>query len=195
MIKNILIVFSALVIATYSVKAQEINLKLKNKKYPYNKNNLGSLTKKTDSSPILFGVYVLTLINPMLVIEDKTAFFGLTKEISLGLQSAVRAGRISFEYTYVFRNYNRNHLRFSYNYDLILESSPYVSIILTPGAGYFTDTKNKGWFLHASGGIFFVPLENVALYPYLRCRHTFIPDKNKSDINDISLGMAFLIYL
>ena len=196
--KFILIVFFVLIAATLSVKSQDVNFKLKDSKHSSNKFsglNNGSLTKKTGSPPIFIMVYTLILINPMLVIEDKKAFFGLTKEISFGISSAVRAGRISFEYSYIFRNYNRNHLRFSYNYDIVLDDMNLALFIATPGVGYFTDTKNKGWFLQGSAGIFFAPMENAALYPYLRYRHTFITNENKSDIDDISLGMAFLIYL
>ncbi len=194
-VKNIVIAFSVLFFFTTYIKAQTISLKLNENKVSSITTNYNSITKRTDATPIIFAIYGLVLINPMLVIEDKTAFFGLTKEISMGISSAVSSGRISFEYTYVFRNYNRSHLRFSYNYDILLESSDFVAFIMTPGAGYFTDTKNKGWFLHCSAGMFLVPFESAAIYPYFRYRHTFIPDKNKTDINDISLGMAFIIYL
>lgn len=197
MIKNISVIFVILLSFSYGTNSQNFSLKLKENKYPVTQNrefNLSSLTKKADAPPYVLAIYALTLINPMLVIEDKKAFFGLTKEVSFVLSTSVRLGRVSFEYSYVFRNYNRNHLRFSYNYDIILESSDFAAFILTPGAGYFTDTKNKGWFLHTSAGVFLAPMENIAIYPYFRLRHTFINDRNKSDINDISLGMAFLFY-
>lgn len=195
-IKCILIVFILSVFCTASLRTQNFSLKLKeNKSLINSEHKFNSVTKKAGSPPIVFAVYALVLINPMLVIEDKTAFFGLTKEISFGISRAVRAGRISFEYSYIFRNYNRNHLRFSYNYDIVLDDMNLALLIATPGAGYFTDTKNKGWFLQGSAGIFFAPMENAALYPYFRYRHTFITNENKSDIDDISLGMAFLIYL
>jgi hypothetical protein len=197
MLKTAVIAF-CVILGTFSIKSQDINLKLKESSYSQNnfsKLKPASLTKKTGDPLFVFAIYGLVLINPMLVIEDKKAFFGLTKEISFGISSAVRAGRISFEYSYIFRNYNRNHLRFSYNYDIVLNDMELALFIATPGAGYFTDTKNKGWFLQGSAGIFFAPMENIALYPYLRYRHTFITNENKSDIDDISLGMAFLIYL
>lgn len=146
------------------------------------------LTKKADA-PTYF--YLAAIINPMLVIEDKKAFFGLTKEISFG---KFPYGRVAFEYSYIFRSYNTSHLRFSYNYDIILEAGNFVGFVATPGAGYFTDTKNNGWFLHGSFGAIIPASDHVAFSPYLRYRHTFIKDKTKSDINDISLGVGFTFW-
>ncbi len=135
--------------------------------------------------------YLPVIINPMLVIEDKKVFIGLTKEISIGI---IPYGRVAFEYSYIFRNYNKNHLRFSYNYDIILSASDFVAFIATPGAGYFTDTKNNGWFLHGSIGALMGPGEPFVFIPYFRYRHTFISQKISSDINDISLGVGISFY-
>ncbi len=147
-----------------------------------------SLTKKADA-PTYF--YLAAIINPMLVIEDKKAFFGLTKEVSFG---KFPYGRVAFEYSYIFRSYNTSHLRFSYNYDIILEAGNFVGFVATPGAGYFTDTKNNGWFLHGSLGAILPVSDHVAFSPYMRYRHTFIKDKTKSDINDVSLGVSFMFW-
>ncbi|MCC6865677.1 MAG: hypothetical protein IT280_05895, partial [Ignavibacteria bacterium] len=116
---------------------------------------------------------------------------GLTKEISIGI---IPYGRVAFEYSYIFRNYNKNHLRFSYNYDIILSASDFVAFIATPGAGNFTDTKNNGWFLHGSIGALMGPGEPFVFIPYFRYRHTFISQKISSDINDISLGVGISFY-
>lgn len=146
------------------------------------------LTKEADA-PTYF--YLAAIINPMLVIEDKKVFFGLTKEVSFG---KFPYGRIAFEYSYIFRSYSTSHLRFSYNYDIILEAGNFVGFVATPGVGYFTDTKNSGWFLHGSVGAILPVSDYVAFGPYLRYRHTFIKDKTKSDINDISLGVSFMFW-
>jgi hypothetical protein len=42
-----------------------------------------------------------------------------------------------------------------------------------------------------------LPVGFMAGFPYLRYRHTFIKDKHfdKTDIDDISLGMGFVFFL
>lgn len=149
-----------------------------------------ALYKKTDAPVHIYALGLLALISPMAVFEDKKVFFALTKEISIG---KFPYGRLAFEYSYVFRNYNKSHFRFSYNYDIVLEAGDFMAVVATPGAGYFTDTKNKGWFLHGSAGVV-IGGEPVSFSPYLRYRHTFILDKLKSDINDISLGCSFIFF-
>ncbi len=139
--------------------------------------------------PYIF--YAAAFINPMIVFEDKKVFFGLTKEITFG---KFPYGRISFEYSYIFRSYNTSHLRFSYNYDIILEAGDFVAFTASPGLGYFTDTRNKGWFAQGSVGAILPFGGFIAAAPYLRYRHTFIKEKLKTDIDDVSLGMAFMIY-
>jgi len=136
--------------------------------------------------------YFAAIVNPMLVVEDKKVFFGLTKEISAGV---FPYGRLAFEYSYIFRSYNTSHLRFSYNYDFILEAGDFVGIIATPGIGYFTDTKNDGWFIQGSFGALLGPGEPLMFNPYIKYRHTFTTEKTKSDINDISIGVGFAFFL
>lgn len=154
--------------------------------------NSEKLYKKADISIPLLTLGIVSLISPMVVFEDKKTFFALTKEVSIG---KIGLGRLSFEYSYIFRDYNRNHLRFSYNYDYIIDGSDFIAIVATPGVGYFTDTENKGWFLQSSAGAFLLFDEFIIFNPYLRYRHTFTKDQLKSDINDVSLGMAFILYL
>lgn len=169
--------------------SQSINLKLKNS----SSSKRDALHfKKADMPIALYLVGIASLISPVIVFEDKKVFFALTKEISIG---KFPYGRLSFEYSYVFRDSNTSHLRFSYNYDIILFAGDFIGAIASPGAGYFTDTKNNGWFLHASAGPFFGISEYFVLHPYFRYRHTFIKDENKTDIDDISLGAAFILYL
>ena len=169
----------------------EINLKL-HKGKGIDITNSGKVTKSKIES-IYYIFYSLLLINPMLVIEDKKAYFGLTKEVSIGYYPT---GRLAFEYSYLFREMNKSHLRFSYNYDIVLETRDFAAFTLTPGAGYFTDTHNKGWFGHLSAGML-VPAGLLTVNPYFRYRHTFLQDKpaGKTDIDDISIGMGFIFFL
>ncbi len=180
----------------------QIILKLKEEKTPVQLNKSLNMykphlrakeMKTTGGSALPYIFYTMLFINPMLVIEDKKAYFGLTKEVSVGYYPY---GRLAFEYSYIFRSKNTSHLRFSYNFDFILEAGDFAAFILTPGAGYFTDTHNKGWFAQGSFGLI-LPAFFSAVNPYIRYRHTFIKDKQpgKTDIDDISLGMGFMLYL
>lgn len=148
------------------------------------------LHKKTDAPTGMFaGLIFLSFINPILVFEDKKIFWGLTKEIS---KSFYPYGRLSFEYSFLFRTFNKNHFRFSYNYDHVFENrSDFVIFTVSPGAGYFTDTENNGAFVQGSGGLFF-PTPVFMGHLYMKYRFTKIFDKNKSDIHDISLGLGFV---
>jgi len=194
------LIIAAVILFTCSNACSQFNLKLKEEKKPLQFDNSFSLAKnvsppvkmKTAGVALPFMFYTLLFINPMLVIEDKKVYFGLTKEISFGY---FPYGRFSFEYSYIIRDKNTSHLRFSYNYDFILEAGDFAAFTLTPGAGYFTDTKNKGWFAQASFGLF-LPVFFSAVNPYIKYRHTFVQDKQngKTDIDDISLGMGFLFY-
>ncbi len=192
MIRSITVFIFTLFILTNISSAQNYELKLKDNNSALAKPHLSKpLYKKSDLPTPLFIIGIAALISPMVVFEDKKVFFALTKEISIGKYPF---GRISFEYSYVFRSYNTSHHRFSYNYDFMAETGYLIAFVATTGAGYFTDTKNKGWFLQGSVGAIMGPGEIILLNPYLKYRHTFIKDKSKTDINDISLGMAFILY-
>ena len=148
------------------------------------------LYKKTDAPAGMFaGLIFLTFINPIIVFENNKIFGGLTKEIS---KSFYPYGRISFEYSFLFRTFNKNHFRFSYNYDLIFDNrSDWVIFAFSPGAGYFTDTEKNGAFVQGAGGVFF-PTPVFMGHLYLKYRFTKVFDNNNSDIHDISLGMGLV---
>lgn len=148
------------------------------------------LYKNNDSPTGMFGGLIfLTFINPIIVFEDKKVFWGLTKEIS---KSFFPFGRLSLEYSFLFRTFNKNHFRISYNYDHVFDNrSDWVIFVVSPGAGYFTDTKNNGAFIQGSGGLFF-PTPVFMGHLYLKYRFTKIFDENKSDIHDISLGLGLV---
>lgn len=167
--------------------SQSINLSLKDSRTKISSPHY----KKTDLPLSLYLLGIAALISPMVVFEDRKVFFGITKELSFGKYPY---GRASIEYSYIFRSYNTSHLRFSYNYDYFFGAGDFMAFAVTIGGGYFTDTQNKGWFGQTSGGVIFAASEVFTFYPNLKYRHTFIKDQLKSDINDISLGVAFIIF-
>jgi hypothetical protein len=195
MIKNILAALFLGFIFNAASQSQTSDFRFKEHQFKLKESNTSNnnslFYKKTDLPTPLFVIGIITLISPVVVFEDKKVFFALTKEISIG---KFPYGRLSFEYSYVFRSYNQSHFRFSYNYDIVLESSDFAAVIASPGAGYFTDTHNKGWFLQGSAGLLLPFSEFITYHPYFRYRHTFISEKTKSNIHDISLGMAFILY-
>jgi len=146
--------------------------------------------KKSDAPTGMFaGLIFLTFINPIIVFEDKKIFWGLTKEIS---KSFYPYGRISFEYSFLFRTFNKNHFRFSYNYDHVFQNrSDWLMFVLSPGVGFFTDTEKNGASVQCSGGLFF-PTPIFMAHLYLKYRFTNVFDKNRSDIHDFSLGMGLV---
>jgi len=170
--------------------ARELKLKDGPSKEFFELSLSGTHFKKTDAPTGMFaGLILLTFINPIVVFEDKKIFWGLTKEIS---KSFYPYGRLSFEYSFLFRTFNKNHFRFSYNYDHVFENrNDWIIFILSPGAGYFTDTENNGAFVQGSYGILF-PTPVFMGHLYLKYRFTKIFDKNKSDIHDISLGLGLV---
>lgn len=180
------------IVCTNSFSQYKLTLKEGNQHKLTSYETSNSSAFKTAKSSIPYIFYTMVFINPMLVIEDKKAHFGLTKEISFGYYPY---GRLAIEYSFIFRDYNTSHFRFSYNFDIILEARDIAAFNLTPGVGYFTDSKNKGWFAHASFGVI-IPAFVAAVNPYIRYRHTFVQNKSaeKTDIDDISLGMGFMFY-
>lgn len=195
-IKNLshIVLFLLLITAASLSQENELTLKLKEKPalnlHEAEKNKLHPVYRKSDMPTHLFaGGIFLALINPVIVFEDKKVFWGLTKEISIAF---FPYGRLNFEYSFLFRTFNKNHLRISYNYDFIEKSrSDWVMFRISTGAGYFTDTKNSGSFIQGSAG-YFIASPIVIFDLYLKYRFTYTFNKNKSDIHDISLGMGFL---
>lgn len=176
----------------FSQYNEPLQLKLKNSNSVITKNNHGNINpyKKTEL-PVgtLIAALPFVLINPVLVFEDSKIFWGLTKEISF---SSLHFGRFSFEYSFLFRTFYKNHLRVSYNYDFLYQQgTTWLYYAISPGAGYFTDTQNKGAFAQLSTG-FLVPTPVMFLHFYIKYRFTKIFTKDKSDIHDISLGTGFI---
>ena len=155
------------------------------------------LFKKNETTnatlPLAIGlVSILYLVNPIILLEDKRVSAGLTKEISLGF-GYFGEYRIGAEYSIIIRESQRNHLRLSFKYDILLkdvkpsnmlQSSSVISI----GGGYFTDFDGYGFFPELSFG-YSIRNDKFLFYPHLKLRHTIMTEKNKSNITDFSFGI------
>ena len=130
-------------------------------------------------------------INPILLLEDKKFYVGITKEFSFGI---FPYGRIAAEYSLIFRNTRLNQLRFSYNFDIPVEAGDLAAFFLTVGAGYFTDFYKEGYFPQASFSLLIPVDDNIGISTYFKIRNTFMTEKEESDIFDISLGLATVFY-
>lgn len=129
-------------------------------------------------------------LNPILMIEGKNFYVGITKEVSY---SFYPYGRIASEYSLIFRDTRVNHLRFSYNYDIVLEAGDFAAFFLTLGGGYFTDFKKEGYFPQLSFSMLIAFSDNVGTNPYIKFRHTFMTESEESDISDMSFGLSLYL--
>lgn len=191
--KFIAVFIIAMLIFCGNTKAQ-VELKLFEHKNNEPLLKLPERTSKTGLPAFVYAGLAFFFINPEIVIENKKAYFGLTKEISTGYYPY---GRIAFEYTHIFRSYSQNHLRVSYNLDYFIPTQFFVALMFSGGIGYFTDTKHNGIFPQAAFGICVpLPIANIitAVYPYIRARHTFVKGAENSNITDFSLGMGLILF-
>lgn len=156
--------------------------------------SLSSLSKPTisvsKSSPAE-AFWLIFPFNPIILVENQKVYFGLTKEFAIG---KVGFGHIAAEYSYLFRSENNSHLRFSYNYDIILEAGDLGGFLLSVGGGYFTDFNKKGIFPQVSFNMLLPLYDDVAVMPYIKTRYTFMTDNSQSNIFDFSLGLKTSFY-
>lgn len=195
--KTTVLIIAVLFISSGHAEAQ-FKLKLSDSKGRLNDSagavsGLSGKSKKSGAPAFLIAGIALFFINPEVVIENKKVYFGLTKEVSAGF---FPYGRIAFEYSYIFRSFDRNHLRISYNLDYIFESRDFIAFWLSGGVGYFTDTKNNGIFPQLSiAALIPVSMGGFgAVYPYFKARQTFVKGQENSNITDFSFGMGLLLY-
>jgi len=156
------------------------------------KHDLRLATNVNGEDAFLWFFYVLFVLDPDVMVENKKAYFGLTKEISAGYYPL---GRIAFEYTYMFERTNKSLFRLSYNYDFELGDYTYLISMASVGAGYFSDTKENGWFPQASIGLA-LPIRwdfLAGVYIYIKGRYTFVSGSGNHNNADFSLGMNWLI--
>jgi hypothetical protein len=136
---------------------------------------------------------ILYLINPIVLYDNKKIYAGVTKELSVGF-GKLGEHRFAFEYSFVFSGNISNHLRFSYKYDFLLKEKIEPSHILqgtgvlSPGAGYFTNFNKTGIFPELTFG-YAIRNHKILIFPNFKVRHTFMFNKNDTDITDISFGI------
>lgn len=155
----------------------------------YNTSELKYFSKTNFTNTLILSS--ILVISPNLVLEDKNAYFGLSKELSIGKYPY---GRVEFDYTYIFRSERTSAVHLSYNFDIPLNGNfKYPSIfMLSPAAGYYTDFIRKGVFVQMAIGFFADTgfSENISIHPYMKFRKVFMND-NYPGVNEISLGVGF----
>lgn len=148
--------------------------------------------KENSTLPLAIGVLVfLYLLNPMLLFEDGAAV-GMTKELSLGFGDFGEY-RLGAEYSFIFRSNNKSQLRFSGNYDFILDDLQpsnmlQTSTVLSLGGGFFTDFDANGYFAQSTYG-FSIRNDKLLIYPHLKARYTLIPGEERNNMFDLSFGI------
>jgi len=136
---------------------------------------------------------ILYLINPIVLYDNKKVYAGITKELSVGFGKSGEH-RFAFEYSYIFTGNNPSHLRFSYKYDFLLKDKIEPSHMLqgtgviSTGAGYFTNFNKTGFFPELTFG-YSLRNHKLLIFPNVKIRHTFMINKNATDITDISFGI------
>jgi len=179
--------------------SQVLRLKNTNTSLPDDYTKLSLSKDRATNVPNILGtsLFITSLvINPDIIYENKKINFGLTKEVSVlmpfistkGFRALCRPG---IEYTYVFRDGRNHHLRGFFNLEIPIETGDFVIITWGIGGGYFSDFKKSGAFPQTSLDAIIPVMENFALIPYLKLRHTFATDRTQSDITDFSIGMGF----
>lgn len=133
-------------------------------------------------------------ISPALVLEDKKAYFGLSKELSIG---KFPFGRAEFDYTYIFRSERTSAIHLSYNFDFPVNgnfSQPSLFMI-SPGGGYYTDFTRKGFFAQVAIGLWASTgfSDNISIHPNIKFRKIFMRD-DYPGVFEISLGVGFGFY-
>ena len=145
-------------------------------------------------TPFLIGMGVAVLIaNPMALYEDNKFYFAMAKELSVSYGSKSHI-RNSLEYAYVFSNPVHSRFWLSMKYDFFgkpqhgewFDTWP----VFTVGAGYYADKEKRGIFPEISFGLR-VTGEHFLFQPFIKARHTFIFDIDKSSVSDVSMGAAF----
>ncbi len=131
------------------------------------------------------------VISPTLILEDKKAYFGLSKELSIG---KFPYGRAELDYTYIFRSKRTSAMHVSYNFDIPLNGNfPQPSLfMISPGGGYYTDFTRKGLFAQVAIGLWASTgfNDNISIHPNIKFRKVFMKDDNPGAF-EISLGVGF----
>lgn len=154
--------------------------------------------KKSKSStvlPISIGVLAVAyMLNPIVIYTEKKVYLGITKEFSVGW-GKLGEHRTAMEYSMIFAGNIKHYMRFSYKYDFLLEKGIQPShmlqgtAVLSAGAGYFTDFRGKGGVFPELSYGYSIRNHKLLFFPHIKLRHTFMLNKDQSDITDISFGI------
>jgi hypothetical protein len=163
---------------------------LKSKKSPLEK------TRKSASVlPISIGVLTAVyLLNPIAEYTDKKFYLGITKELSVGW-GKLGEYRMAFEYSMIFAGNIKHYVRLSGKYDILLADGIQPSHMLqgtgvvSAGGGYFTDFQGLGGIFPELTYGYSIRNHKLLFYPHVKIRHTFMFNKDRSDITDISFGI------
>lgn len=132
------------------------------------------------------------LFNPIVLFENDKIALGVTKEISLGFGD-FGENRISFEYSFIFRDYSSSQFRFGFKRDIIQSDilpshQLQATTVLTLGASAFNDLDGWGVSPEVAYG-FSLRNDKLLIYPHVKGRFTYCFRGEKSDIYDLSLGV------
>jgi hypothetical protein len=143
--------------------------------------------------PLAIGILsIFYFVNPIILYENEKVSAGLTKELSLGFGNFGEY-RVGFEYSLIFRGYQKSHIRLSVKYDNLINNIEPSNMlqgtsVLSIGSGYFTDFEGHGFFPEISYG-YSIRNDKLLFYPHIKIRYTVMTEKSKSNISDFSFGI------
>lgn len=131
------------------------------------------------------------LFNPIITLQNGGANVGITKEISLGF-GYFGEYRIGAEYSLIFKGSQKNQVRLSGKYDILLDSLVPSNMlqgttVLSVGGGYFTDFTDSGLFPEVSFG-YSIRNDKFLIYPHVKARYTFVNHGSRTNFMDFSFG-------
>lgn len=148
-------------------------------------------SESTGGAIFLTAFVLVSAFNPIIMLEDKKIYGGLTREFTLGFGKHAEY-RISAEYSFLFRTHYKHHLRLSAKYDILskLSKTEWLDTrqVFSFGAGYFYDGDGSGIFPEFTAGVR-IGESKYLLVPYVKLRHTFMLKKDKPDNSDFTVGM------
>lgn len=190
-------VYSQSPASTVQLKLSTLNLQGSYNNFsPYLKLSPPEKENKTQSVlPLSIGVLAAVyIINPIVEYTDKKVYLGFTKEFSVGW-GKIGEHRTSLEYSMIFAGNIRHYIRASYKYDFLLKPGIEPShmlqgtSVLSVGGGYFTDFKGRGGVFPELTYGYSIRNHKLLFYPHVKLRHTFMLNKDKPDITDLSFGI------
>ena len=143
--------------------------------------------------PVALGVVgFFYLLNPIVLFENDKIALGITKEVSIGF-GYFGEERLSFEYSFIFRDDHTSHFRLGYKHDFIMSDilpSNFLQStgVLTLGTSGFTDLDGFGVSPEVAYGFSFRN-DKLLIYPHVKGRYTYTFGAERSNIIDFSFGL------